>query len=204
MITVVLGRQKTKLKLKQISHNVNIHCVSPCDSLPPSGEHALSPSSVRGAVWCKTTDKGGMWLLSLSACLPPTLGAAITPWKRVCSGGWVWEKPWVVPFLGQQRGCSGETYGQRLQGTSNMADRELQIYQSLKTQQSSTCIPWICGILWRMATTRFQLNTLYFLSLYCVLVCLSVLPEWCSSTNGGGNVFSLSHPSSLPLGSSSS
>ena len=46
----------------------------------------------------------------------------------------------------------------------------------LKTQQSSTCIPWICGILWRMATTRFQLNTLYFLSLYCVLVCLSVLP----------------------------
>lgn len=85
-----------------------------------------------------------------------------------------------------------------------MADRELQIYQSLKTQQSSTCIPWICGILWRMATTRFQLNTLYFLSLYCVLVCLSVLPEWCRSTNGGGNVFSLSHPSSLPLGSSSS
>ena len=66
-----------------------------------------------------------------------------------------------------------------------MADRELQIYQSLKTQQSSTCIPWICGILWRMATTRFQLNTLYFLSLYCVLVCLSVLPEWCRSTNGG-------------------
>ena len=169
MITVVLGRQKTKLKLKQISHNVNIHCVSPCDSLPPSGEHALSPSSVRGAVWLKTTDKGGMWLLSLSACLPPTLGASITPWECACSGGWVWEKPVVVPFLGQQRGCSGETYGQRLERTSNMADRELQIYQSLKTQQSSTCMAY-------GHHTLSVEHTLYFLSLYCVLVCLSVLP----------------------------
>ena len=42
---------KTKLKEKQISHNVKIHCVSPCDSLPPSGEHALSPSSVRGMLF---------------------------------------------------------------------------------------------------------------------------------------------------------
>ena len=63
-------------------------------------------------------------------------------------------------FSRPAEGYSGETYGQRLQRTSNMADGELQIYQSLKTQQSSTCIPWICGILWRMATTRFQLNTL--------------------------------------------
>ena len=128
---------KTKLKEKQISHNVKIHRVSPCDSLPPWGEHALSP------------------------CVSPShFGCGHNALKRACSGGWVWEKPVVVPFLGQQRGCSGETYGQRLQRTSNMADGELQIYQSLKTQQSSTCIPWICGILWRMATTRFQLNTL--------------------------------------------
>ena len=73
IITVVLGRQKnkikTKLKEKQISHNVNIHCVSPCDSLPPSGEHALSPSSVRGAVWCKIRVECG-FSLSLRVSLP--------------------------------------------------------------------------------------------------------------------------------------
>ena len=146
--------------------------MSPCDSLPPSGEHALSPSSVRGAVWCKTTDKGGMWLLSLSACLPPTLGAAITPWSARAPGagcgrtsGSSFSRPAEGLFRWNLWTETTKNFKHGRRGTTNLS----------KPENSTELYLHSLDMWYFMAYGHHTLSvehTLFFLSPYCVSVSL--------------------------------